>query len=377
MSERKERVGSSLLATSSTPNTPFPGPVPARAMRNKSLFLLLAGICGTIAAVGVGQWMQAQNGGTQIQMVEILVTTQAINAEEQITADKLSLEQWPADRVPIGSSADLTQFEGRFAKVPLYEGEPMLDVKLMNEVEDKVVPQGYSVVSLEAGRDGTVNLVSPGDRVDIRGFFTKGEFFPSDTALDVLTGVKVYGIDGITKFGEENPRPRNARNIQLLIRRADVDAFDFAKKLGEISLSLGSPSADEGTLAEGEMSESAKMFLQDLQDRRDEQERLRKEAELQNQNQNQDTTEPIRAESHGKKVVHRMVKMEGGRLVEYEWLEGETLPRISGELNPTNSPSGDGSSTTDTTDTQPAGGDDFLRGADSPFFAPETGEQGE
>ncbi|MCC9599003.1 Flp pilus assembly protein CpaB [Stieleria sp. JC731] len=345
-------------------------------MRNKSLFLLLAGICGTIAAVGVGQWMQAQNGNTQIQMAEILVTTQAINAEEQITPDKLRLEQWPADRIPAGASADLTQFENRFAKVPLYEGEPMLDVKLMNEVEDKVVPQGYSVVSLEAGRDGTVNLVSPGDRVDIRGFFTKGEFFPRDTALDVLTGVKVYGIDGITKFDEETPRPRNARNIQMLIRRADVDAFDFAKKLGEISLSLGSPAADEGRLKDGEMSESAKKFLQDLQERRDEQERLRKLAE-QDQT-DKDDSEPAPVKSNGKKVIHTMIKMEGGRLVQYEWLEGESLPRISGELNPTGDAATESASKTDNDDTQTtAGGDDFLRGADSPFFAPTTGEAGE
>ena len=55
-------------------------------MRNKSLFLLLAGICGTVAAVGVGQWMQAQND-TTVEMAEILVTTVAINPEEEITAD--------------------------------------------------------------------------------------------------------------------------------------------------------------------------------------------------------------------------------------------------------------------------------------------------
>ena len=30
-------------------------------MRNKSLFLLVACVCGTIAAIGVSQWMQAQD----------------------------------------------------------------------------------------------------------------------------------------------------------------------------------------------------------------------------------------------------------------------------------------------------------------------------
>jgi pilus assembly protein CpaB len=333
-------------------------------MRNKTLFLLLAGICGTVAAVGVGQWMQAQTGNATVAMVEILVTNQAINPEEQITADKLRLEQWPADRVPKGSSAELSKYEGRYAKVQLFAGEPMLDLKLMNEVEDKVVPRGYTVVSLPAGRDGTVNLVSPGDRVDIRGFFTKGEMFARDMALDVLTGVKVYGIDGITKFDPDQPRTRSARDIQLLIRKADVEAFDFAKKLGEISLSLGSPSIDDENTPEGEPSEDARTFLKDLQDRRDEHERLRK---LANQEQ---LIEPEPAEVAPKKPTFRMTKMVNGRLIEYEWVEGESLPRVVGDTGALELSATD-DSTEPSTDQKAPRADDSLQGADSPFFAPE------
>lgn len=338
-------------------------------MRNKSLFLLLAGICGTVAAVGVGQWMQAQKGASSVEMVEILVTTVAISPEEEITPDKLRLEQWPADKVPPGSSADLTTFEGRFAKVPLFSGEPMLDLKLMDEVEDKVVPRGYTVVSLEAGRDGTANLVSPGDRVDIRGFFPKGEMFARDMALDVLTGVKVYGVDGITKFDPEEPRNRSARNIQLLIRKADVEAFDFAKKLGEISLSLGSPTADDENVSEGDASEAARKFMKDLQERRDEQERLRKLA------QQTEQEEPAEAEPTAKKTSFTMIRMQNGKLTEYEWLEGETLPRVLRVIDNEGSDdsSSDTSATGTTNDSADTAGTDFLRGADSPFFAPEGG----
>ena len=334
-------------------------------MRNKSLFLLLAGICGTVAAVGVGQWMQAQND-TTVEMAEILVTTVAINPEEEITADKLRLEQWPADRIPQGASADLTQFEGRFAKVPLFAGEPMLDLKLMNEVVDRVVPQGYTVVSLPAGRDGTVNLVSPGDRVDIRGFFTKGEMFPRDKALNVLTGVKVYGIDGITKFDPDQPRTRSARDIQLLIRKADVEAFDFAKTYGEISLSLGSPSPDDDSLPLDQPSEGASKFMNDLQDFRDEQERLRKLA------QQESDTEPEQRNSGPKKATFRMTKMVNGRLIEYEWVEGESLPRVVGDTGALDSSTTD--QTPEPTDSNTPTSDDFLRGADSPFFAPDRGD---
>ncbi len=339
---------------------------PAKAMRNKSLFLLLAGICGTVAAVGVGQWMNAQNGGASVEMAEILVTTQAINPEQQITADLLRLEQWPTDRIPAGSSSELNKFEGRYAKVPIFPGEPMLDVKLMDDIEDKVVPQGYTVVSLPAGRDGTVNLVSPGDRVDIRGFFAKGEMFARDMALDVLTGIKVYGIDGITKFDPEKARARNARDIQLLIRKADVEAFDFAKKLGEISLSLGSPAPDDESTPEGEASEAARKFLKDLQDRRDEQERLRREAEIAGQ-----TTEPGQTDLGPRKATFRTQKHTAGRTIVYEWVEGEPTPRIIADtgaldvntIEETAGPPGENKSSDDD--------NDYPRGDDSPFFAPE------
>ncbi|MCO8121774.1 Flp pilus assembly protein CpaB [Stieleria sp. TO1_6] len=330
-------------------------------MRNKSLFLLVAGVCGTVAAVGVGQWMQAQPNSQPTKMVEILVTTQAINLEEEITPDKLRLEQWPADRVPTGSSSELAKFEGRYAKVPLFAGEPMLDLKLMNDVEDKVVPRGYAVVSLPAGRDGTVNLVRPGDRVDIRGFFTKGDMFPRDMALDVLTGVKVYGIDGITKFNADEPRNRSARDIQLLIRKADVEAFDFAKQLGEISLSLGSPSADDASIPEGDTSVAAKKFLEDLKDFREEQRRLRLAQ----------SEEPAQTDPEAKKATFRMTKMVNGRLIEYEWVQGATLPRVVGDTGPLELATPDSDQTSDTLTSQTAPtSDDYLRGADSPFFVP-------
>ncbi|MEM6472429.1 MAG: Flp pilus assembly protein CpaB [Planctomycetota bacterium] len=339
-------------------------------MRNKSLFLLLAGIAGSIAAVGVGQWMQAKSGST-VEMAEILVTTVSVNPDEEITADKLRLEQWPADKVPQGASADLSQFAGRFAKVPLFAGEPMLDQKLMNEVEDNVVPRGYTVVAIDAGRDGTASLLKPGDRVDLRGFFPKGEMFARNTALDVLTGVKVWAIDGVTKFDEDEPRSRNARNIQLLIRKADVDAFDFAKKLGEISLVLGSPAPSDENISDGEMSEKAQKFMKDLQDRRDEQERLLR-ASRNNGPDPQPTTN-----SGPAKEKFRVKKIVDGRIIVFEFTEGDPVPRIiadTGALDLGLTTESTSDSDTATQDTATTGGDDYLRGADSPFFAPEEGQ---
>ena len=75
-------------------------------MRNKSLFLLVACVCGTIAAIGVSQWMQAQDQGPGGRMVEILVANVDIDTGEEITLQKMKLEQWPEGKVPPGSSND-------------------------------------------------------------------------------------------------------------------------------------------------------------------------------------------------------------------------------------------------------------------------------
>lgn len=341
-------------------------------MRNKSLFLLIAGVCGTIAAIGVSQWMDAKNGNGAPEMVDILVTVQAINPEEEITADKLRLEQWPADRAPQGASADLALFEGRYAKVPLFADEPMVDYKLMNEVEDKVVPRGFTVVSLPAGRDGTVNLVKPGDRVDIRGFFDKGEMFAQSVSLDVLIGVKVYAIDGITKFDKDTPR-HAASNIQLLIRKADIEAFDFAQKLGEIKLSLGSPRPLDESIPEDQASPDALKFMTDLQARRDEQRML---------NQAVEEEAPVQVavvEGKPKKPTFLQTKIQNGRIILYEWEEGNPIPTIIGDTGETD-PGLSDDDATNGADGNAAGtppGNDYLRGENSPFFAPGTGQERE
>ncbi|MEO9591088.1 Flp pilus assembly protein CpaB, partial [Rhodopirellula bahusiensis] len=115
------------------------------AMRNKSVFLILACVCGTIAAIGVSQWMQAQSTGqSSVATVEIFVTAKTIDIAEEITADKIRLEQWPADRVPTGASGKLEDVEGKFARQRFYEGEPVMPVKLMADANgsSQTIPVG-------------------------------------------------------------------------------------------------------------------------------------------------------------------------------------------------------------------------------------------
>jgi pilus assembly protein CpaB len=338
-------------------------------MRNKTLVLLLAGICGTVAAVGIGQWMQANTGSPKMETAEILVITKAINAEDKITADQLRLERWPKDKVPKGASADLKKFEGRYAKMPLFPGEAIVDVKLMDSVEDDVVPDGYTVLNLPVRNGAAVNLLEPGKKVTVTGFFERGDQFLETFSVDVLRGIRIYSIDGIKKFTEDNPRPKSPRNIQLLIRKADQTAFEFAKRTGDVELVLGSTGTVEEDLPAEEVSTLAQKFLAKIEEQ---QERARA-AQTVEATKTQEPVVPVAtvtpvATVETPKKAFVMEKYVNGRVVRYEFAEDGTMQKLGDSEAESTQPS----SANSNAGTAPGNTDALIQGAESPFFMPSS-----
>ncbi|QDT13704.1 Flp pilus assembly protein CpaB [Planctomycetes bacterium K23_9] len=341
-------------------------------MRNKSLFLLLACVCGTVAAIGVSQWMNANSGSGTTETVEIFVTAQEIGDQEEITADKIRLEHWPADRVPQGATSDLAALEGRFAKQLFLAGEPVLEAKLMNEKNDIIVPKGYRVVSMKADQNsGIANLVKQGDRVDVDAYFTKNELFPETKTMTILSGVKVFALDGKTKHDPEAVKARSVRTISLAIRNADHEAWMLAQRNGEVSLSLGNPSAYESDVPEGEVSATGQKFLTWMADHRKEQERLAAEAKA--RAADTPTVEVVENTTpEAKKKVFRTTSIVAGRMRVYEWTEGDPIPRLIADTG-AGVTIGELDDIDPTGNKTPAGEKDelsHLNGEESPFFQP-------
>ncbi len=297
-------------------------------MRNKSLLLLVACVCGTVAAIGVSQWMQAQNSSkTELAMVEIFVTTQAVDIAEEITAEKIRLEQWPADRIPEGSTSNLADLEGKFAKQRFYVGEPVMPVKLMNDgnSNSSTIPRGYSVVSMKADADSSAStLVRPGDRVDVMAYFTKSELIPETTAKTVLRGIRVFAVDGKTQRDDDSTDIKPARNIQLLIHKDDAEAWTYATELGKPRLQLGNPGDYANNGESGESNLAGREFLQWLADHQ----RARDARNLV-------PPKPVVVTTEVKKTTRepgfKMLKMSGDKMVEYEWIPGQSVPKVVAE----------------------------------------------
>ena len=342
-------------------------------MRNKSVFLLLACVCGTIAAIGVSQWMQAQSPKqAEIAMVEIFVTAKAIDVAEEITPEKIRLEQWPADRVPEGTTSKLEDLEGKFARQRFYAGEPVMPVKLMNDANgtSQTIPKGFSVVSMKADQANAVaNLVRPGDRVDVMAYFRKSDVIPETTAKTVLKGIRVFAVDGRTQREEEEDGSTSANTISLLIHKDDAEAWTYASEIGKIRLTLGNP-GDYG--AEAGANNAGQAFLDWLADH---QRALAKKAV----ERVEPEPAPTVADSPAVEELpeFKMLKMSNGKLTEYKWIDGQLVPTVVGESDAQTATSSVAAPTASESGKTDINEDySYLNGSQSPFFQPPADEPG-
>lgn len=340
-------------------------------MRNKSLFLLVACVCGTIAAIGVSQWMQAQDNDGGGQTVEILVAAVDINKAEEITAEKIRLEQWPLGKEPPGSTADLTLVLEKFAKTAFYAGEAVMPIKLTDS-SHKVIPKGYSVVDLTARDIGIAHVIQPGDRVNVMAYFTKSELIPRSMTKTVLMGVRVYALDGDTdrKMGED--RPKSVRSIQLLIHKNDAEAWTYANELGKIRLSVGNDD-DFGNVAEDGSNQAGKDFLEWMEDYQEQQmEKMR----LENEPEPKPVAPIVQAQPAPKREGFEQIKYSQGRAIKY-WIEPGKLPVIiedTGDaagtaIDRNDDPQSPGQSAPPAANTDD-GDYGYLNGEESPFYQP-------
>lgn len=333
-------------------------------MRNKFIPLAVALVFGSVAAVGFTKMMKAS---PQAETVEIFVAVRDINAAEEITQESIRLAQWPASTVPRDAIQDWKAMKGQFAAQPLYADEPIVLRKLMNAKDSKTldIPKGFNVVTLKTDEASSVaNLVSPGDRVNVIGFFTKNDVIPATTTRTVLSGIKVFAVDGRTtrlEPGEEG-NAQAARTVSLLIHSGDAEAWTCAKEIGKISLSLGRPDDGEGEGGgQDGPNQAGQAFLDWLA------------AHQASKNVKPAPAAPVPALVKPQPVApavvkptveHQMVKINAaGEMSVYTWVEGNPVPQLAG---------GDDSASSATDAARPSDDLSYLNGNGSPLYGGAT-----
>ena len=322
-------------------------------MRNKFVPLIVALVFGSIAAVGFSKMNKA---APQAESVEIYVASRVIDQSEEVKEDAVKLERWPAKNVPTDAIRKWEDLKGKFVAQRIFDGEPVLSRKLLDSKQTKGwIPNGFTTIDLDSSdASGISNLVAPGDFVNVIGFFPKRDLITETTTKTVLSGIRVYAVDGQTSRDdkEEKTTKNGQKTVSLVMHPSDAEAWTWAKELGKVSLSLGRP--DPSGSVEAGPNPAGVEFLQWLESLR--------AAKMEKP---ETIAEPTVTAPN---VEHRMVKVgPNGQTVIYTWEKGNPVPKITtieSKGNETPAPA----NPTDGT------GLGFLNGENSPLFSDPGGE---
>jgi len=215
-------------------------------MRSTVLIVVALG-CGLVASLGVYQYLRAAS--KQDESRAVLVATKEININEPLTEENVRISQWPSRQIPQGSLADLKQVENKFARIRLYEGEPILGAKVMNwddASSSLKVPKGFRAVSVKVTMEASVSsLIEPGDHVDVIVVLKRSQENPP-MAKTILKAVQAFAVNSeMAKSPDKDKTLDEVRTVSLLLSPDQAEKLAMGQDLGMIRLALRSPGDEE------------------------------------------------------------------------------------------------------------------------------------
>jgi pilus assembly protein CpaB len=233
-------------------------------MRSKSIILLVLALgCGLVASIGISQYMEARHKATdQGDRQPVFVAMTDINANEEMTAQNIKLEEWPKNIIPAGALTKLEEVEHKRCRMKLYAGEPILSSKLLGASDAigaaKDIPPGYRVVHVKVdAATGSSNLILPGDRVDVVVFRQPNNNMNATAAKIVLQDIKVFAVDTQTEnqfaaTKSEQTEPISAKTIAVLVTPEQAVILHAATEMGgSVRLVLRNPDDNMHVVSQG------------------------------------------------------------------------------------------------------------------------------
>jgi pilus assembly protein CpaB len=210
-----------------------------------TVLLMIALGCGLVAAVGAYQFIE-QSGARAVSLRRVVIATAAIDINEPFSEKNIRVDTWPRDKVPPGAVDSLDALQDKFARVRMFNGEPVLADKVMgvDGISGAMkIPLGYRVVSVKATSETSVsNLVEPGDRVDVVVVIQNPQVQSNAVAKTILKAVRVFAVNrDMDRSQDETKSADSARTVSLLLQPEHVEKLMMAANLGEIRLALRSP----------------------------------------------------------------------------------------------------------------------------------------
>ena len=192
----------------------------------------------------------------QLPTLEVLVAKSDIGLGQIVKPDDLQWQAWPAATASgsfirrDGRPDALTQIAGSIARVPLMQGEPIREQKLVKAEGSgfmaAVLPSGMRAISTEISPEtGAGGFILPNDRVDViqtrRVKNPDGASGGNDLVLSevILANIRVLAIDQAPKE-KDGQNAVVGRTVTLELKPEQAATLSAARQGGTLSLALRS-----------------------------------------------------------------------------------------------------------------------------------------
>ncbi|MGL9619106.1 Flp pilus assembly protein CpaB [Bradyrhizobium sp. U531] len=192
----------------------------------------------------------------KLPTVEVLIAKNDIQLGQALKPDDLQWQTWPA---ATASNAFIrrdnrpeapTQIAGSIARVPLMQGEPIREQKLVRAEGSgfmaAILPSGMRAVSTEISAEtGAGGFILPNDRVDIvltrRLKTPEGALAGNDLILSevILSNIRVLAIDQAPKE-KDGQNAVVGKTVTLELKPEQVATLSAARQGGTLQLALRS-----------------------------------------------------------------------------------------------------------------------------------------
>src|SRR5438876_1041268 len=198
---------------------------------------------------------------TKFSTVDVLVATKDLQMGERLIGGSIGWQSWPKTTVSglmVTSETQpdaKTKYETARARSAIFEGEPILDKKLVmpdeNGFMSAILPKVMRAISVTASAEtGARGFILPNDRVDV--LLTRkvddGSTQKGASSETVLTNVRVLAIDQTfrPKGDEDKEYVVADKTATLELDPRQTEVISMAQDIGQLSLTLRSIRENDG-----------------------------------------------------------------------------------------------------------------------------------
>lgn len=221
-------------------------------MKSKSFMLMVLSMgFGLVAAIGISQVLgqKSANAEPEKEHGPVIVAAMDLDPNSRLTEENVKIENWPLDIVPDDAATSLDDIEDMVNRNRLGKGMPIQKSVIVNEksVASLSIPSDMKVVAIKVPSDDLFGgLLSPGDKVDVIGLFTKRDKKNpnriNQTSKTFLRGLQVFSINNSMKSvetREDSPTAgTNSAVVGVLATEEQAEAMYYVQRTAQIKLTL-------------------------------------------------------------------------------------------------------------------------------------------